>query len=403
MSIKCILANQDQDASSKVAKSYVDQQLGLKEDTSSFNTSLNLKMNKTDFESQLSTKANTSDVNTKDAAQDTAIQAAADKAAEADGKATTAASDAATAKSTAQTALDTANKALLKSGGTMSGNIAMSNYKVTNGATCTDPMDGANKGYVDQVMNQIKRDLLVWSGWGDETEIGNSTWWSNLRSWITSSSTTDAMLAACLGKRKKVSLSTAVQGANAASMLCVGYNIDGSGKSLTFQTEGILPTNGAFSSSSVLWNGSNAQTICNNFVKSCSAYQPTKSISIQCYTGEPNGKKDNNYSTTYSCYCFLPSECQMGFTATNGGAASHSEWTSNGKQIPYQYYTSNARRVKYIMDANGNLTSSKGVYWERSRYYGYATNVCSISSNGYCSYDDYPYSNVGYAPVFVIG
>ena len=396
MSVKAILTNQDQDISALAEKSYVDGQLNLKANKTDVTNSLATKADTSDVTTKLGQKADKSAVDAKNGIQDTDISAAQFAADAADTKASSAQTAANEAKTTASSAQTTANNALPKSGGTMTGIINMGSKKITNLADPTADTDMVNKQYVDKAAQNV----LVYSDWGDENAVGDANWWSGLRTWVLSSSTTDNMLAACLGKRKKVSLSTAVQGGNAASMMCVGYNIDGSGKSLTFQSD-ILPTLGAFSSSSALWNGSNAQNICNNFASYCSANSSLKRVTILYCSSNSSGQGQNT-DTSYQCYGFLPSECQMGCTTTAGYAKSQSEWTSGGKQTPYQYYTSDSSRVKYKMDANGNLTSSANYYWERSRYYNNSSYVCNVYNNGYFNSNIYS-SSVGFAPAFVIG
>lgn len=112
-----------------------------------------------------------------------------------------------------------------------------------------------------------------WS-WGDETAVGDATWWANLKSKAASMSTTER--AALVGKTKKVSLSSAVQGANYALMRCIGADQDGTG-TLTFQTAGTLPTNTTFGSNA-LWASSTAKTLCEDFATKCSASASIKTI-----------------------------------------------------------------------------------------------------------------------------
>jgi hypothetical protein len=59
----------------------------------------------------------------------------------------------------------------------------------------------------------------VWS-WGDETAVGDADWWARLKSWASTASATER--SDCVGKKKLVSLSTSVLGANAATMICIG-------------------------------------------------------------------------------------------------------------------------------------------------------------------------------------
>ena len=95
--------------------------------------------------------------------------------------------------------------------------------------------------------------------WGSETAVGDASWWAGLKTWAASASTSER--SACVGKKKKVSLSTAVLGANQASMVCIGADQDGT-STLTFQTEGTLPTDTFFDDSSAAWIGSTARSQC---------------------------------------------------------------------------------------------------------------------------------------------
>jgi hypothetical protein len=96
-----------------------------------------------------------------------------------------------------------------------------------------------------------------WS-WGSETATGDAAWWAGLKNWVANVSSSER--AACVGKKKLVSLSTAVLGANAATMICIGADQDGS-KTLTFQTAGLLPNTTVFGSNAV-WIGSTARAQC---------------------------------------------------------------------------------------------------------------------------------------------
>lgn len=386
MSVKCILTNQSQDISVKADKSYVDTQLSLKEDITSFNTSLNLKMDKTEFENQLGTKANASDVNAKDAEQDIAISNAQSKADSADTKATTAQNDAATAQSTASSALTAANNVLPKSGGTMSGQISMSNYKITAGATCTDDLDGANKGYVDNAIPFI---------WGDENAVGDEQWWLDLRSAILN----NRIGTEIIGKKKKVSLSgklTYAQEVGITSMTCIGVNIDGD-KTATFQTTNTLYNASGVFGDSNYWNGSRAQAICVDFGNKCSAKNAIKTVGMK--TSE--NKRNQPDIITYDI-CFLPSNAQMGIPTST---SSDNEWSVEGKEQPYPYYDSNSKRIKLPGTKDGTGTGPSGAtYWTRSRYYyqdrtSFRQQILGGGSSGM----DYYSERAGFAPAFVIG
>ena len=270
----------------------------------------------------------------------------------------------------------------------------MGNKKITNLANPTANQDAVNKQYVDTNIN----DMAAYAEWGDQKEVGDSNWWLALKTWIGTASKKG--LESCLGKKKKVSLSSAVQGANKASMICVGYNCDGPGNSLTFQTEGVLPTVEAFGSNT-MWSNSTAQSVCNNFGNRCSAYNALKTVTIWYYNGAYEKTRGKAHTTSYSCKCFLPSECQMGGTASDY-AMSQDEWTEGSQKIPYQYYTSASTRIKKKMTADGDATESTQYYWERSRAYDGETYVCLVRYTGNFSSDSYSRS-IGFAPAFVIG
>ena len=239
-----------------------------------------------------------------------------------------------------------------------------------------------------------------WS-WGSETATGDASWWAGLKNWVANASSSER--AACVGKKKLVSLSTAVLGANAAIMICIGADQDGS-KTLTFQTAGLLPNTTVFGSDAV-WIGSTARAQCQNFYNYCSAKASIKTISKgtcpDCVSGQ-NGTATYNNETVW-----IPSETEMGFDdmysslTKKNSTASNSECTK-GYNAAYSYYTSNTTRVKYTMNANGSLTTNSGWYWERSRRYYYSSGVCGVNHDGSASNDNY-YNNVYLAPAFVIG
>lgn len=239
-----------------------------------------------------------------------------------------------------------------------------------------------------------------WS-WGSETATGDASWWAGLKNWVANASSSER--AACVGKKKLVSLSTAVLGANAAIMICIGADQDGS-KTLTFQTAGLLPNTTVFGSDAV-WIGSTARAQCQNFYNYCSAKASIKTISKgtcpDCVSGQ-NGTATYNNETVW-----IPSETEMGFDdmysslTKKNSTASNSECTK-GYNAAYSYYTSNTTRVKYTMNANGSLTTNSGWYWERSRGYNYSGRVCFVAGDGSAYYGDCDYN--GYlAPAFVIG
>ena len=239
-----------------------------------------------------------------------------------------------------------------------------------------------------------------WS-WGSETATGDAAWWAGLKNWVANASSSER--AACVGKKKLVSLSTAVLGANAATMICIGADQDGS-KTLTFQTAGLLPNTTVFGSDAV-WIGSAARAQCQNFYNYCSAKASIKTISKgtcpDCVSGQ-NGTATYNNETVW-----IPSETEMGFDDMYSSLTKKNSTTSNsectkGYNAAYSYYTSNTTRVKYTMNANGSLTTNSNWYWERSRGYNGSSFVCRVYADGSAGSTGY-YAYTYLAPAFVIG
>lgn len=275
------------------------------------------------------------------------------------------------------------------------GSTAISGQKIT-----INVAQGTN--YLAPASKQITVNATYWE-WGSETAVGNASWWAGLKTWAASASTSER--SACVGKKKKVSLSTAVLGANQASMVCIGADQDGTG-TLTFQTEGTLPTNTVFDDSSAAWIGSTARSQCQNFYNYCSAKNSIKTVSKGTC---PSTNDSRNGSVTYNNETvWLPSEREMGLDSyapisTANSTTSKAECTK-GHNAAYSYYTNNSRRIKYQMNANGSLTSSAQWYWERSRCYhsNRSSVVCFVGADGSADYNFYN-SSYGLAPAFVIG
>ena len=271
------------------------------------------------------------------------------------------------------------------------GSTAISGQKIT-----INVAQGTN--YLAPASKQITVNATYWE-WGSETAVGDASWWAGLKAWAASASTSER--SACVGKKKKVSLSTAVLGANQASMVCIGADQDGTG-TLAFQTEGTLPTSTVFGNSQD-WPSSTARTQCQNFYNYCSAKNSIKTVK----KGLAARNSSRNGAVTYSDETvWLPSEREMGLDnysslSTANSTTSKAECTQ-GYNAAYSYYTNNSRRVKYKMNASGSLTSSTDQYWERSRYYDYSGSVCFVDIDGSANYDVYNYS-FGLAPAFVIG
>ena len=238
--------------------------------------------------------------------------------------------------------------------------------------------------------------------WGDENAVGDQDWWASLKTWARSASASERQ--ACVGKTKKVSLSSAVLGANQALMRCIGYDRDGTG-TLAFQTAGTLPNSLQFDSSSAAWIGSDARTQCRNFASRCSASNSITTVNKGTCPNISTGSQRNDNVTYNSETGWLPSEREMGLDSwsplsTANSSTSKAECTQ-GYNAPYQYYDSNSDRIKYGMDASGNVGSIARYYWERSRRYSNSFFVCSISTYGCADDDDYGYSG-RLAPAFVI-
>lgn len=259
--------------------------------------------------------------------------------------------------------------------------------KVAQGTNYTAP---ANK--------TISVSATYWE-WGSETAVGDAAWWAGLKTWAASASSSERKQ--CVGKKKKLSLSTAVLGANQASMICIGADQDGTG-TLTFQTEGALPTTTVFGNSQD-WPNSTARTQCQNFYNYCSAKASIKTVKKGLAA---RNSSRNGAVTYYDETVWLPSEREMGLDSyssisTANSTTSKAECTQ-GYNAAYSYYTDNSKRIKYQMNASGSLTSSTVWYWERSRYYITSDYVCFVGINGAAGGNSYN-SSSGLAPAFVIG
>ena len=271
------------------------------------------------------------------------------------------------------------------------GSTAISGQKIT-----INVAQGTN--YLAPASKQITINATYWD-WGDENAVGDQDWWASLKTWARSASASERQ--ACVGKTKKVSLSSAVLGANQALMRCIGYDRDGTG-TLAFQTAGTLPDSLSFGDSSV-WIQSDARTQCRNFASRCSA---SNSITTVNKGTCPNPNDSRNGSVTYNSETgWLPSEREMGLDtysplSTANSSTSKAECTQ-GYNAPYQYYDSNSDRIKYGMDASGNVGSTARYYWERSRGYDVSSFVCSVGTSGGAGDTGYAGSS-HLAPAFVI-
>ena len=193
-----------------------------------------------------------------------------------------------------------------------------------------------------------------------------------------------------LGATKLVNLSTAVLGANTATMRIIGFNQDGE-NTTTFQTKNTLPTRTVFGSSAV-WIGSTARTQCQNFYNACDAKSFIKTVSKGTC---PSTNSSRNGDVTYNDETvFLLSEREFGLDtysplSTANSTTSRAECTQ-GKNFAYSYYTSNATRA------------IPSYPWERSRRYDRSDSVCGVDGDGTARTDRYT-GSFGLAPAFVIG
>ena len=205
-----------------------------------------------------------------------------------------------------------------------------------------------------------------------------------------------------LGATKLVNLSTAVLGANAATMMVIGFDQDGE-NTTTFQTKGTLPSSTTFGSNAV-WIGSTARTRCQDFYNACEAKDFIKTVSkgtCPDHVSAKNGTATYNDETVW-----IPSETEMGLdnlsSLTKSNSTTSNSECTKGYNAGYSYYTSAATRIKSGMSADGSLTTIAKIYWERSRgrnYTGHACRITALGSGDTNTYNSY----VFLAPAFVIG
>lgn len=243
-----------------------------------------------------------------------------------------------------------------------------------------------------------------WS-WGSETATGDAAWWAGLKNWIAGASASE--LAACVGKTKSVTLTSAVQGTTTHLVRCIGYNCDRdknntSKNTLTFHTKNCLANATVFGSSNGKWTGSTVRSLCTSYYNAF----PGKASVATVSKGTATTTNSSQAATpTYQDETvFLPSDCEMGFpkgadySNGKGYAASYDEFCQqNTSKTAYQYYTSNNSRIKYYGDSG----TSAAYYWERSLYYDNTNVACRVRSDGKPNVNSYNNSN-GFAPAFVI-
>ena len=241
--------------------------------------------------------------------------------------------------------------------------------------------------------------------WGSETTTGDAAWWAGLKNWIAGASTNE--LAACVGKTKSVTLTSAVQGTTTHLVRCIGYNCDRdksniSRNTLTFHTKNCLANTTVFGNSNGFWNGSTVRSLCTSYYNAF----PGKASVVTVSKGTATTTNSSQAATpTYQDETvFLPSDCEMGFSKGadysngKGYAASYDEFCQqNTSKTAYQYYTSNNSRIKYANDSS----SSAQYYWERSLSYNNTNFACIVDNDGKPNRNYYNYS-FGFAPAFVI-
>lgn len=281
-------------------------------------------------------------------------------------------------------------------------NIDMQECSISNVKDPTDDADAATKKYVDEHTPSA----MIYEGLptkpdtpiADGEEIPYT--WEEINK-ITLAGKAQEYFS--LGSTKLVNLSTSVLGANAATMMIIGFNQDGE-NTTTFQTKGVLPNSTVFDSSNAQWIDSIARTQCQNFYNYCDAKDYIKIVSKGTC---PDQVPDKNGTAVYNDETvWLPSETEMGLddysSLIKSNSTTFNSECTKGYNEAYSYYTSNNARVKYVMKANGSVGTSTAVYWERSRFYDDSIGVCYVGSDGSAN-GRYYYYGLNYAPAFVIG
>lgn len=272
------------------------------------------------------------------------------------------------------------------------GSTAISGQKIT-----INVAQGTN--HTAPTSKQITINATYWT-WGSETAVGDASWWAELKAWAAKASSSEREN--CVGKTKRVSLSSAILGGNQVLMRCVGADQDGTG-TLAFNAVSALPNNTSFGDSAV-WIGSTARRLCQDFYNKCSAKNAIKTVKKGTC---PNNTDDfrNNLVTYNNETVFLLSEREYGLDRYSPISTENSKTfcaeCTQGYNAAYSYFTNDSKRAMYRGDANGNPTSDQANQWERSRYYYYSDYVCYIR-NGSANNIKYGI-NFGLAPAFVIG
>lgn len=207
-----------------------------------------------------------------------------------------------------------------------------------------------------------------------------------------------------VGAIKSVTLSTAVLGTTTHDVRIIGINQDND-QSITFQTKNCLANIMAFSSSNAVWIGSIVRTQCQNYYNAFPDKAIIKTVKKGTCPNISTGFSRNDDVTYNDETVWLPSEREMGLdndsSLTKSNSTTSNSECTQGYNAGYSYYTSNTTRVKYQMNANGTLTTSATMYWERSRYCS-SDSVCYVRNGGYTSYNNY-IASIWFVPAFVIG
>ena len=245
----------------------------------------------------------------------------------------------------------------------------------------------------------ISTNYRSWS-WGDQTAVGDVSWWEGLYNWVQNSTITDRK--ACIGRTKKLTLSKSVLGANTVVMICIGADEDGD-NTLTFQTMNALPNNFATPATGG-WVGSTQQTQCINFYNACQIQNYIKKVKkgvAKTGNSKQNGLVTYNWETVW-----LLSLRELNFDPSDSSLSAVNSTQTNaectyGFNASYSYYQSNSR-TKYKTNADGGISDSNNItYFTRSQSYTgylYWVNAESVSHRTSSS-DTTDYL----APAFVIG
>lgn len=245
----------------------------------------------------------------------------------------------------------------------------------------------------------ISTNYISWS-WGDQTAVGDVSWWEGLYNWVQNSTVTERK--ACVGKTKKLTLSKSVLGANTVVMICIGADEDGD-NTLTFQTMNVLPNN-LTTSATGGWVGSTQQTQCINFYNTCQIQNYIKKVKkgvAKTGSSKQDGLVTYNWETVW-----LLSLRELNFDPSDSSLSAVNSTQTNaectyGFNAAYSYYQSNSR-TKYKTNADGGISDSNNItYFTRSQSYtGYLYWVGAESVSHRTSSSD---TTDYLAPAFVIG